>query len=50
MDVVIIYTDFGSSKPLVSLEITIASLAIETSAIMPKKLLKKKLTYSSNTF
>ena len=34
-----------------SLEITtIASLTRETSAIIPKKLLKKELTYTSNTF
>ena len=50
-DLLIIYTCFGSREPSVSLEITtIASLTRETSAIIPKKLLKKELTYSSNTF
>ena len=51
LDLVITYTSFGSSKPSVSLEITnIASLTRETSTIIPKKLLKKEFTYSSNTF
>ena len=50
-DLEIIYTRFGCSKPPVSLEITtIASLTRETSAIIPKKLVKKELTYSSSTF
>ena len=50
-ELLIIYTCFGSREPSVSLEITtIASLTRETSAIIPKKLLKKELTYSSNTF
>ena len=45
------YTRFGSSQPPIFLEITtIASLTRETSAIIPKKLLKKELTYSWNTF
>ena len=44
------YIRFGSSQPPVSLEITtIASLTRETLAIIPKMLLKKELTYSSNT-
>ena len=42
-DLVIIYNRFGSSQPPISLE-------IKTSAIIPKKLMKKELTYSSNTF
>ena len=45
----IIYTHFGSSQPPVYLEISTAFLTRETSAIIPKKLLKKELTYSSNT-
>ena len=50
-DLVIIYTRLGSSQSQVSLEIeTTASLTRETSAIIPKELLKKELTYSSNTF
>ena len=50
-DLVIMYTRFGNSQPPVSLEITtIASLTRETSAMILKKLLKKELTYSSNTF
>ena len=50
-DLVIIYTRFGSSQPPVSLEITtIASLTRNTSTITSKRLLKKELTYSSNTF
>ena len=49
-DLVIIYTRFGRSKPPVCLEIsTIASSTNGTSAIIPEKLLKKELTYSSNT-
>ena len=44
------YIRFGSSQPPVSLEITtIASLTREMLAIVPKMLLKKKLTYLSNT-
>ena len=50
-DLAIIYTRFGSSQPPVSLEITtIAFPSSETSAIIPKKLLKKELTYASNIF
>ena len=50
-DLVIIYTFFGSSQPPVSLEITtIISLTKETSATIPKMLMKKELTYSLNTF
>ena len=50
-DLVIIYIHFGSSQPPFSLEITIiASVTRETSAIIPKTILKKELTYSSNTF
>ena len=50
-DLIIIYTRFGSSQPPVSLEITtIASLTRNTSTITSKRLLKKELTYSSNTF
>ena len=45
----IIYTHFGSNQPPVYLEISTAFLTRETSAIIPKKLLKKELTYSSNT-
>lgn len=50
-DLVIVYTRFGSSQSTVSLEITnIASLTRVTSAILPKKILKKELAYSSNIF
>ena len=50
-DLVNIYTSFPNSQSPVSLKMTtIASLTREKSAIMPKNLLKKDLTYSSNTF
>ena len=46
-----IYTRFGSSQPNVFFKIAaIASLARETSAIIPNMLLKKELIYSLNTF
>ena len=50
-DLVNIYTSFPNSQSPVSLKMTtIASLTREKSAIMSKNLLKKDLTYSSNTF
>ena len=46
-DLVIIYTCFGSSRSPVSFETTaIVSLTRETSAMIPKTLRKKELTYS----
>ena len=51
MDLVIISLHFGTSQPFVFLKIsTVASLIKETSVITPTSLLKKDLTYTSNTF
>ena len=50
-DLVIIDTVFGSSQSPVFLEITtIAFLTRKMSVTIPNKLLKKELTYTSNTF